>query len=366
VENKNGVPALTSLRFIAAYLVLAGHVLPYWLGDSFSHWPGFLAKIVLGSYIAVPFFFTLSGFVLAWARDADSHGTLRFYQKRFARIAPLFYLSLVLHLPYMLLTINALAKVIEGKQAALIFFGNLFFLGAWDYRLLTLNPPGWSLSVEAFFYLLFPLLFILLGKLRSGWIPLALVLNFCLGAYLHTLGMFAPHGPGVAPGVHLPMIDFLHSNPLVHLNEFIAGILLARFYASRQNTWALISPFWLLLVGALGVVALLEMSDFLSDYALNSFLGTPFFCLLIWGGAELPKTNSWLASPAIVLLGEASYALYILQWPFFDWLKFASTAWAIPAWVSLFICMLGFPLGAVFFYQRVETPLRAWLLPKNR
>ncbi len=155
--------ALTSLRFVAALLVFTWHCVP-------TH--AFSATFSLG-YIGVGFFFLLSGFILTYSYRAAFANGLRaeavraFYVARVARIVPLHLVTM----PPMILT--------------MVFFGNPLWTDVGTHTRITQvaaqavlvqswfaqdavhfggNGPSWSISVEAFFYALFPVLAFLMMR----------------------------------------------------------------------------------------------------------------------------------------------------------------------------------------------------------
>jgi peptidoglycan/LPS O-acetylase OafA/YrhL len=96
-SRRTALPALTGVRFFAAFYVVLSHSLP-WVATRFRiPWP---AKIFLSNgYLAVAMFFLLSGFILAYTYDGQITGSrnrARFWEARFARIYPVYLLSLVL------------------------------------------------------------------------------------------------------------------------------------------------------------------------------------------------------------------------------------------------------------------------------
>src|SRR4026208_126197 len=99
--RRPALPLLTARRFLAAAEVVAFHVAqtrPGWARPV-----DFLSGLVSGGYAAVIFFFVLSGFILAYVHTAERTAcnvkATRFWRLRFARIAPAYYLALLLALP---------------------------------------------------------------------------------------------------------------------------------------------------------------------------------------------------------------------------------------------------------------------------
>ena len=97
-SNRPALPLLTTLRFFAAAEVVASHVAQTRPVDV-------LSGLLSGGYAAVIFFFVLSGFILAYVHTGESERSAcnvkatRFWRLRFARIAPAYYLGLLLALP---------------------------------------------------------------------------------------------------------------------------------------------------------------------------------------------------------------------------------------------------------------------------
>ena len=133
----NSIPALTFLRFILAMVILIFH-----FGKS------------------IPIF---SGFIMVIANTDNRNETKKivakdYYKKRFARIYPLYFLSLILYLVFCNDYINNSSKLYS-------FLSSLFLIQAWIPKFASdFNFPGWSLSVEVFFYLIFPFF---INKIRS-------------------------------------------------------------------------------------------------------------------------------------------------------------------------------------------------------
>lgn len=205
--SEQKLPSLTGLRFFAALAVVLYHLRIYFspIGDS-------LAVFGYG-FTAVSFFFVLSGFVLTWSQKGDVKAS-RFYLHRFARIWPL-------HLLTMLLAIWAPALPTSSGASLLSALPVATLTQAWipaSPSLNAFNGVSWSLSCEAFFYLLFPLLFQNLKRSRPKYLVLFIV-------PISGIVLF-----GVLASItSVPAADYLLvPMPLFRLGEFVLGICLAR------------------------------------------------------------------------------------------------------------------------------------------
>jgi len=158
VKDRAELRALTSVRGIAAWFVVLYHI-----RFSIAGLPPALVTIFGKGYLAVDFFFLLSGFViwLTWGERIRAGGwraVPRFLQKRIARIWPLHLLMLGCALGL------ALLLAATGRQDQYHYpFAQLplhvLLLQNWGFtRHLTWNDPSWSISAELGAYLLFPLL----------------------------------------------------------------------------------------------------------------------------------------------------------------------------------------------------------------
>jgi peptidoglycan/LPS O-acetylase OafA/YrhL len=258
--------------------------------------------------VGVNLFFLLSGFVLSYSY-LDATGRMRgplqtYYVGRVARIYPAYLTALLISSPLLL-------------RSAVPFPAVLATLGlvqAWcPAQSSVWDAPAWSLSVEAFFYLLFPFL----GVLASRWRHLPRDLAVCWGLALlpAVLEMTLMHSASAAPWPDTPLQRAIHGLPIVRLPEFLCGVLLARLYVCRAGR-----PFPLALpplaLASIGFVALCPM---LRPYPLlQNGLLDPAFAVLIYALAGRP---SLLSSRIAVRLGEASYALFLIHWPVWETLS---------------------------------------------
>ena len=337
--------SLTGLRFFAALLVVLFHLPRFF--DPISS-----ASTVFGlGYTGVGFFFILSGFVLAWARKPDDTAP-RFYWRRFARVWPLHALTTVLSVPVAILTGAAIT------WAALIPV--LTLTQAWfvpnDFRY-AFNGVSWSLSVELFFYLLFPVLMRHIPVRRPIVTAAAAFVLMCLVA-LTAAFLFSP----------ARLEYLLYTMPAFRLGEFIIGICLAVLIRSgwrppftlRTATLAAVAAYTFAMVATnITVGDPTRLPHVVADLWL-----VPGFVAIILAGAsgDVRGDSGWLRSPRCVDLGYWSFALYLIH----ELIIRAVEPWAdtLPTSVCALIAAGVVILAVVaskFLYERFERPVEARL-----
>jgi len=357
------IPALTGLRFLAALAVVIVHFgAPFFVGLGL---PGYAPRLASAGYLGVNFFFLLSGFILAY--NYLSGGTMRgthraFWVARAARVLPVYWLAWLLALPLYLANASegAYRAMPHQDSAVTVALSGVLVQSWWPHAANFLNAPGWSLSTEVLFYAAFPLIGVWLTR-QSSLVLLATVGGAWVLALLPAV-MYLALRPdaGVDPqwgafGTWLQVVKF---NPVVRLPEFVMGIALGCLFL-RRRTWPLpqVRPGMLALLAVAGVVLLVTRfpAPFLM---LHSGLLDPLFAMLIVSVAyDQGVLTRVLGSPVFVLLGEASYALYLLHVPAWDALaRFAGVPnllpWGFPAFVALVTAI------SVLVFRVFEEPMR--------
>ncbi len=337
---------LDSYRFIAALGIVAYHFEAHF--SPFTPGPH---DRLLALQTLVDFFFVLSGFVLAHTygtRIRSLRGYADFLRKRFARVYPLHAATLALCVGLYLVVRFAAVPMRDRSiidMSALV--PNLFLVQAWGFLDHPgLNEPAWSISAEAFVYLLFPLLMILAVRMR----PVATIaLAMLLAALIDAGRRMADLPPG-----EVATFDFgmLRAVPM-----FLAGIAAQAFVESRPTKplpW--IAPHALF-------AAVLVLMALQAPLAVIDLLYPPLVVLIAL--AERGGRPTLLAAPGVVRLGEASFAIYMVH-TFVQigcvgfvrrtgWTSLPAL-WAVASVGTLVIVALGC-LSFHFF----ETPMRAWL-----
>ena len=314
--------ALTGLRFLAALHVVFFHYTDVPLKAA----PGWIHNIIGAGLTGVDLFFILSGFVLAYNYlDGRRIDRREFWLARFARIYPAHLLGVLMLAPFIAyahfasLPPSAAAGKVATEATLALTLTQAWVPGEWPIW----NGPAWSLGAEAFFYALFPLLGIWILRIRGRWLPVALI-AFWMLALIRPASNIMINSLSWAP--------IGYANPLLRLPEFLMGIALGRLFIT-YGRWrfggilANTGLFGFLAVIGIGV---LGINGFLARTALR-FVNVPFLyealllvflALLIYGLAHGRGILAKLLSlPVMLALGEASYAVYILQIPVAAWVK---------------------------------------------
>lgn len=357
--------ALTTLRFLAALHVVLFHMRVVGILPGGPWWYQNFASI---GFVGVNFFFVLSGFILVYTYDALSLNARNLWWARFARIYPAYLLSLLVAAPFFFFAVRHLDLPFfawSKRHLALACILTLTLLQSWvPNAALTWNSVCWSLSVEAFFYFLFPFLLLRSRKLSEGKLLLGLI-GFWLVSLCLSFGYVLLHPDGIdkinSGETTLFWKNVLSFNPLVRLPEFIVGMFACRLFLSRGNKEKSASLF--ILFGLAGFVCVVLFASKIPNPVLSAGLLSPAFAAIIYGVAQQPKWIAFLAAPFLVLLGDASYSLYLLHslviTRIFD--SAPHLFWSGRVILSL----IGAMLASVLAYRLVEEPARRFLRPKK-
>ena len=361
--KKNALPALTSLRFFAAMAIIAFH----FSINNATMIPVFLYAIIKHGNMAVNFFFVLSGFVLAYTYLDKPVEPRRFWLARFARVYPVYLLALLLSLPAYFTTID-LESGSDFVAALTTLFTELTLLQAWlPIHGCGINCPGWSISAEAFFYALFPFVGVYLARLRTR--PLFLV---TLGVWVIAIAINTPLWltyAAMSDGEMKRLVgDFIAFNPLLNLSAFIVGIATGLIFLRQSHTTnnTLSHRVTALEIGALLLALVVIAYSGIPHALLRTGIASPLFAVIIYalalGRGGIAKL---LSHPLLLILGEASYAIYILQVPLSYWTRQLIAATPLQefsaiAYPALYLpIIIGFSIGSFFW---LEKPLRRKIL----
>jgi peptidoglycan/LPS O-acetylase OafA/YrhL len=296
------LPSLTGLRWIAALMIFCLHIQSesnFFTPDGNAQ--ELLNKVLAAGRSGVSFFFILSGFVLAWSvRPKDT--SKAFWWRRFSKIYPN-------HIVTLLIATAMLAWLgRDFDRRALVH--HLLLTQSWvpdDANVwYGFNAVSWSLSCEFFFYLCFPLLYAGLRRLR----PIA----------WWTVGVVCTIGVIVTPLLAKPLSRrtgwsehyIAYHLPPVRLVEFVLGMALALLV--KNGHWrgpGLPTGFALTALGMWVASRLPEQYGLMRDAACTA-VG---YVVILTAAArsDVRGKNSIWGRPALVRLGEISFAFYLVH-----------------------------------------------------
>ncbi|CDR06319.1 acyltransferase 3 [Streptomyces iranensis] len=322
-------------------------------------------------WAGVSLFFVLSGFVLTWSARPDDTAP-RFWRRRFAKVYPNHFVAWTAAIVLMAMagwTLEPFQSVprLTAPDTWLPALPNLFLIQAWFPQakvFLSANPVAWTLACEAFFYLLFPLLYRYLRRIRPerlwpyAWGLMGLVMCMPLVAKL------LPEKPGYVWNPEpLYQVLFVNNFPPVRLLEFVLGILLARILQTGRRV-----PVNLPTASALLVVVYIATID--SPYLYQQVATTivPIALLILAAAAaDVRGQVSPLRNRLVVELGVQSYAFYLLHYMVLisaHHLVGTDARWNVAQAAGLFVLIFAVTQALSWLmYTRWEAPLLRFLGP---
>lgn len=328
---------LTFTRFLAALSIVFFHY-----GQSLYPFDQAAFQFLIGqANVCVSYFFVLSGFVMLIAYHSQNKlNAVSYYLNRFARIYPVYLIGL--------LAIWFQEQHLNSSACTLAHFTLMqSYFPEW---VLKFNLPTWSVSVEIFFYALFPLLFNQVYNKRHLWKVAGLgILVFWIISQIifhYLLGLQADNGK------ILNLEEFVFYSPLLHLNEFLLGNAAAMVFI-RYNQTQSRNYSWLLVAIIVLMVLALKYNRVFNFH--NGLLGVFFVPFILALSMNKGSLNDWLSKPVLVYLGDISYSLYIYQYPVFYYFMDFKTGWSSLDFLIKFAVLI---LVSSLSYSFVETPLR--------
>jgi len=346
------LPALTSVRFLLALGVVFFHYQLQWSWDTMAD-TGLFDRARLG----VDVFFILSGFVLTHAyRDALQAGTLdyrRFIVARFARIYPAHVAVLALILVMVVVARMIGAEFDEKLYNPFGLLATLLLIHAWfpNTFVAEWNGPSWSLSAEWFAYLLFPVyawIGLRLARRPGVLLVMTALLFVALDLFYQTVfGDIVVHAENNM-GILRIIPEFLYGIALYRLGEHLNPGRCAAIVAAMLSTGTM-----------------LLLMHFQVDDRLIVLVAGP----LVLSLALLSKATAdhYVARRWMVVLGEASYALYLIHMPILvGWKGIVSILTDQPstyilAWWEIAALLPITIAAALVLHLLFEGPARTWI-----
>lgn len=348
--TRKSLDSLTSLRFFAAFAIVIYHAQ--------AQFP-FLLTITEQFELeqAVSFFFVLSGFILTYAhKDLGLRNAMQYLISRFWRIYPVHIFALLT----LFVLLPAHAQTLKDWKVCLAYLTMTHgwipiqkFYFAW-------NSPSWSISAEWFFYICLPAL--LVSGRRNPILPILLTAcSLSVACIVATSSKMPLYSMDSASGHGL-----LYINPLARIFEFALGISIALIRDKLPKTKL---PTLSELITLVLIVVVCHISTLLNN--LNTWhIPEP---LILWarhGGLsafssallllvfqqERGLVSKALKFKPLIVLGEASFAMYMLHYVFlcykFECLPLNNSIADFAVFLTVLI------LASYSAFSFIETPTR--------
>jgi peptidoglycan/LPS O-acetylase OafA/YrhL len=354
------VPVINGLRGLAIGGVLFNHILagmftPAELALPLLGTQVSLSPLVTNGWTGVNLFFILSGFVLFLPYAADERAMrglddrLAFYWRRARRLLPLFYVAAIAE--WILARQRGMPAPLEELMSVL----SLSFFLTPQYFGPSFNVSLWSIGVEMAFSATFPLL--VLGMRRLGTARFAaLVLGLALVARVVGILHFpSPHG-----------VTFNSDTFVCRLDEFVLGMVLARFYAEsrlpRRAGGCVIIGTALVVLAWFGFdLALRGVLPPIARALLNDVLDAGLFTIVLASLGPASCLAVVLCWRPLQVAGMMCYSLYVWHWPLLDWLipdraavPIGGLAIAIPTFLALTFGVAALSYRFIEFRREVD------------
>ena len=348
-RDRRALPSLTGMRFIAVFLVFGGHAMAEGLFRDGGIDDALVGPSLAGSTTGVSFFFVLSGFILTWSAHGGEPARA-FWRRRFFRLYPVNAVTWVISAVIGLAVGNVVLELMNIPSA--------FMLQALFPRPYAINEPTWSLSVEVFFYLLFPVLLRRVRRIRAERLWLwAVVVAGAIVVVTLAVGLL-PSQPWTL-SLHMTWVQFwlVYSFPPVRALEFVLGMIMARVV--QQGRWIplrLWQATGLVLVGYL-----VKVFTVTSPYGIVLPTLVPLALLIpAAASADLDARSSLMASSVFQWLGKISFAFFMVHYMVLHFGRlflFGNRTFPVPDGVGfLAVAFLVAVLCAWLLYVGIEQP----------
>ncbi len=286
---------IQGLRAIAVMSVVIFHINP---------------QLLSGGYIGVDIFFVISGYLIMgfiW-RDLNNHSfsLMHFYSKRVQRLFPALLVMVVVSaiFAYFILLPHEALKFSSSLIATLLYVSNFYFYLEADYfnDAMEFAPllHTWSLSVEEQFYLLFPLLLMLLfSKAKKDIFKLLLFLSFVslilsqiLISYDKSFAFFA--------------------SPTRFFQFIIGGVVAISF---QKNSFSKVFNSSFSVIGLVIIILSLFLYDAKTLFpGIHALVPTLATALVLFAGQNPNFISAFLSNRLFRVIGNSSYSIYLWHW----------------------------------------------------
>ena len=375
------IPSLDGIRALSVLAVIVYHANKLWLP---------------GGFLGVEVFFVISGYLitLLLLAESEKNGTVslkQFWLRRARRLLPALWVVVVGVVVFAALFQREILGTLRGDVIAALFYGFNWFqvwVGTSYFTSFEFVPLRhlWSLAVEEQFYLIWPVVMLVVAKFGKRRLPIVSAV-FVLIAVALAVYTGVVYQPGVIStiadtpeqfmslfGQSVSRVDYLFLGTITRSSGLLLGAALAIWWRPwlLQNSRAGESKLYDF-VGFGGLAALAFMMWRFNTVIEGTDGGTVGYDLLFRGGFFLTDIASvaliaaavhpgskliarGLSNPILVWLGRRSYGFYLFHWPVFQFYRrFAGEGLTPYEFVVLVLLALAL---TELSYRYIETPVR--------
>jgi peptidoglycan/LPS O-acetylase OafA/YrhL len=358
------IPEIDGLRFFAIITVVLFHLntalsrnvgLGSDLGisafggkETFMNLGWWVIRLDLG----VKVFFAISGFVLAlpFVRSALLNegrdiSIKDYFVRRLTRLEPPFVVSLVLFFMVHLFVLHEQSAEIWPHFWAGLGYMHGFVFGAPN----PINPVTWSLEVEAQFYVLVPLLFWLLFKLKQLGLRVGLILLLA-GLSVYFKGYFFSASN-----------QYLSASILAYFTNFCMGILFAFLFVTDKRNWLKSKSYLFDILGGVCVFFIFYFYKPQHVWYNNVLFNMSVFGLMVTA-FKGRIWNCFYTRPWVYVIGGMCYSIYLLHYAFFHFLIPITSkisfgqGYMIDYMLQILIAVPVMLCVSIIFYVLIERP----------
>ena len=381
------IPSLDGIRALSVLAVIVYHANKLWLP---------------GGFLGVEVFFVISGYLITLLLLAESEksGTVslkQFWLRRARRLLPALWVVVLGVVVFAALFQREILGTLRGDVVAALFYGFNWFqiwVGTSYFTSFEFVPLRhlWSLAVEEQFYLIWPIVMLVVAKIGKRRLPIVSAVFFgaAVALAIYTGAVYQPGTISTIAdtpeqfmnlfGQSVSRVDFLFLGTLTRSSGLLLGAALAigwrpwLLQSSRAGASKLFD-----VVGFGGLVALALMMWRFHTVIEGTDAGTVGYDLLFQGGFFLTDVASvaliaaavhpgskviakTLSNPVLVWLGRRSYGFYLFHWPVFQFYRrFAGQG--LTPYEFVVLVLLALALTELSF-RYVETPVRQGALAR--
>lgn len=348
--NRKYLPGLDGIRAIAVIAIIIFHLNPKWLP---------------GGFLGVDTFFVISGYLIAMLliNEYEKTGTiniLQFWIRRMKRLFPPVLFMILIVIQYIIFFDQSLLYQLKKDViAALLYISNWWYIfdGLSYFESFEARPLEhlWSLAIEEQFYLLFPLILILM---LNKWSKKNILLLFFVVSILSAILMSTLYDPAAN-------VSRIYFGTDTRLQTLLLGVMCAfiwpAFKLKRDAPRILVVIIDFL--GFIGLIVLMYSIYKLSEHSAFLFNGGFYvlgiFTVLIIMAAVHPSSimSRLLGIKPLTVIGKYSYSLYLWHYPVIVLMQKHFVQGQVPIYIHISSVILTIVL-AVFSYKLIERPYR--------